>query len=169
MVGHSTISLFHLTNLPPYRVYRVHLFSSPLLHEGCNNRSSVYLDFSLFNPHTCNNWSGTLQNGCLEFGYWDRQLWILVCTANNSCISLPFHTFSMDGKAIQDAKKWRFIVQWTLLCWKILHLLNIIHSMCGVKLYSFSCVHVCELVYACIQNYSSLTDTIKIFIMITNI
>ena len=61
---------FLLTGL----IYRVHLFSSPLLHEGCNNWSTVYLDFNLFNPHTCNNCSGAVQSGSLEFGYWDHQL-----------------------------------------------------------------------------------------------
>ena len=134
MVGHSSISSSHLTNLPPHRRNRVHLFSNSLLHEECNNRSTVYLAFNLFNPHTCNNCSGAVQSGSLKFGYWDHQLWILVCTANNSCISLPFHNFSMDGKAIQDAEERRFTAQWTLLCWKILFLLNIIvHRMCGVK------------------------------------
>ena len=71
MVGRSTISQFHLTNLPPHRRNWIHLFSSPLLHEGCNNRSTVYLAFNLVNPHTCNNW-GTLQKRPLEFGYWDH-------------------------------------------------------------------------------------------------
>ena len=92
VVSHSTISQFYLTNLPPYGINRIYMFSNPLLHEGCINGSTVYLDFNLFNPHTCNNCSGTLQKGSVKIGYWDHQLWILVCTAklNNSCIIVAY-------------------------------------------------------------------------------
>ena len=165
------ISSFYLTNLPPYRVNRVHLFSSPLLHEGCNNRSTVYLDFNLFNPHDCNNCSGALQKGSLEFGYWDHQLWILVCTANNSCMSLPLCNFSMDGKAIQDAEKRRFTAQWALLCRKILLLLNIIHiAQVELNHDSFSCIRKCEYgVCMHIHNISLHWHNTITIIMITDI
>ena len=55
----------------------------------------IHLYFNLFNPLGCNNcYSGILQKGSLEFGYWDHQLWILVCTTNNSCLHIsPFSYF----------------------------------------------------------------------------
>ena len=127
MVSHSGISSesIHLLNLHSCRHYWIYLFSSPLLHEGGNNGSTVYLGSDMFNPHSCSN-SGVLQKGPLDLGKGDHWLWILVCIANNCCKSLHFPNSSMDGKAIQDVEERRFTTQWALLCRKILLSVNII-------------------------------------------
>ena len=128
MASHSRIlSSFHLPNLHSCRLYHIYLFSNPLLHEGCNNGSTVYLGSDLFNPHNCSN-SGAPQKGPFDVGQEDHQLWILVCIANNSCKFLNFPNFNMDRKAILDAEKRRFTTQWALLCRKILFSVNIMLS-----------------------------------------
>ena len=136
MVCHSTISQFHLTNLPPYGINRIYIiFSSPLLNEGCINGSAIYTLISIcsiptlaiiavvrFKKDLLNLGTGTIS---CEFWYA-----LLITAAYLSLFIL------LAWMAIQDAKKRRFTAQWTLLCWKILLLLNIIHydSTCGVKL-----------------------------------
>ena len=65
IVSHSRISSLHLANLHSCRHYQIYLFSSPLLHEGYNNRSTVHLGCDMFNPHSCNN------NGrCRYYSQW---------------------------------------------------------------------------------------------------
>ena len=129
MACNSGISPLHLSNLHSLGHYRIHLLSSSLLYEGCNDGSTVYLGYGLFYPHSCSN-SGAPQNGFINFGRGDHQLCILVFIANNSCKSLPLPNFSMDGKAIQDAEKRRLASQWALLCRKILLSMNIIIVFC---------------------------------------
>ena len=144
MVSHSRISSLHLPNLHSCRHYRIYLFSSSLLHEGYNNRSTVHLGSDMFNPHRCSN-SSVPQKGPLDFMKGDHQLWILIRIANNCCKSLHFPNSIVDGKMIQDAEKRRFTTQWALLCRKILYTLNEHSHVKPLELISFSYIFVTKL------------------------
>ena len=101
MVGHSRVLPLHLPDLHSHRHCWIYLLASPLLHERCDNWSTVHLDVSL--PSSQCGYCSAVQTSPLHLGWRNHQLWILVCSGLFSCQYLHFHCTNMDSKAIQDA------------------------------------------------------------------
>ena len=142
MVGHSRVPPLHLPDLNSYRRYWIHLFTSPLLHERCDNWSIVHLDIGLpivptvvitvLSKFHLYIWG----EGIISCEFW----YTVVSLAAN--ISSCFHHTNVDGKAIQDVQKRKSAAQWALLCQKVLLSMNINDNADKGLLTVYSCLIV---------------------------